>query len=155
MRRSDPAGTSEPLDGSGLSVGVVVSDFNSEFTEPMLAAAQDTLKLAGVENVTVVHVAGALELPVASAALAAQHDAVIAIGAVIEGETDHYEHVATQASAGLMRVSLDTGIPIGNALLTVREVAHAEARTRPGPENKGSEAARACVQAAQTLRSLR
>lgn len=143
------------VDGSGLTVGVVVATFNEGVTGPLAQGAIDRLRELGIEEPTVVRVPGALELPVVAAALAADHDAVVAVGAVIEGETDHYHHVATQASAGLMRVSIDHGIPVGNALLTVRSAAHAIDRSRPGPGNKGAEAAEAAVATAVALRELR
>ncbi len=143
------------VDGSGLTVGVVVATFNEGVTAPLAQGAIDRLRELGTNEPTVVRVPGALELPVVAAALAADHDAVVAVGAVIEGETDHYHHVATQASAGLMRVSIDHGIPVGNALLTVRLAAHAIDRSRPGPGNKGAEAAEAAVATAVALRTLR
>ena len=111
-------------------------------------------KSSAVASFDVVHVAGALELATVAAALAKKVDAVIAIGAVIEGETDHYMHVASETAAGLTRVALDTGIPIANAVLTVRNVEHARERSLPGPSNKGYEAADAAVLAANALRQI-
>lgn len=143
------------VDGSGLSVGVVVSTFNPGLTGGLRDAALATLEAAGVTDITVVEVSGALELPVLCRALADHHDAVVALGVVIEGETDHYEHVATQSMAGLMQVSINTGIPVGNGLLTVREERHAVERSQPGPGNKGAEAASAVLQAAVAMRALR
>lgn len=138
----------------GLRVGMVISTFNESITSPMADAARQQLGRLGVDHVTVVHVHGALELPVVAKALAVHHDAIVAIGAVIEGETDHYEHVATQCSRGLMEVSLQTGVPVGNAVLTVRDVQHAIERSRPGPGNKGAEAAEAAVAAARAIQTL-
>lgn len=109
---------------------------------------------AGVSNVIDVEVAGALELPVLAKAVARTCDAIIAIGAVIEGETDHYLHVSTQTSAGLMQVSIETGVPIGNAVLTVRKYEQARERSLPGPGNKGTEAVQAALQAVAAIRSL-
>ena len=145
-----------PMDstGAGLKVGLVVATFNEAITEPLAQGAIDQLEALGVDTVTVVRVPGALEVPAVAKALAQGHDAVVAVGAVIEGETDHYEHVATQASAGLMQVSLDTGVPVGSAVLTVRSAAHAVDRSRPGPGNKGAEAAEAAVIAANALKAL-
>lgn len=140
--------------GAGLAVGVAVATFNETITGPLADAAVGRLDELEVDRVTVVRVPGALELPVVVRALAADHDAVVAVGAVIEGETDHYVHVATQASAGLMQVSVTTGVPVGSAVLTVREMAHAIDRSRPGPGNKGAEAAEAAVIAANALRRL-
>ena len=143
------------LDASGLRVAVIVSDFNSEITEGLLNGARVRLKLAKCEEIKVIRAPGAFELPLLAAkAAAAGFDAVVALGAVIEGETDHYTHIAGQAAAGLMQVSLDTGVPIGFGVLTVREPEHADARSQPGPGNKGAEAAEAALRSALTLRSL-
>lgn len=142
-------------DGAGLRVGVVVATFNEAITEPLARGAIEHLEALGVPDITVVRVPGALEVPMVAKALADGHDALVAIGAVIEGETDHYEHVATQTSAGLMQVSLETGTPVGSAVLTVRSAAHAVDRSRPGPGNKGAEAAEAAVIAANALKDLR
>lgn len=141
-------------DTAQLSVAVVVSAFNESITQPLCDGALGALADLGVDVSRVVTVNGALELPVVAKALAAHHDAVVAIGAVIEGETDHYVHVATQCSRGLMDVSLQTGVPIGNAVLTVRDPHHAIERSHPGPGNKGAEAARAAVTAALAIKSL-
>ncbi|HUG75146.1 MAG TPA: 6,7-dimethyl-8-ribityllumazine synthase, partial [Acidimicrobiia bacterium] len=117
----------------GLRVGVVVSTFNGSITEGLRLGALTELEKLGVTEPTVVEVLGALELPVIARALVdADHDCVVALGAVIEGETDHYPHVATQSMAGLMQVSVDSGRPVGIGLLTVRDIAHAVERSRPG-----------------------
>lgn len=142
-------------DGSGLTVGVVVSRFAKFDTQPLLDGALRFLEEAGVEEVVVVEAAGALETPVIAAALAETTDAVVALGAVIEGETDHYTHVAVQSAAGLARVALDTGTPVANGVLTVRNAAAAALRSRPNPDNRGREAAIAALVAANALRSLR
>jgi len=141
-------------EGAGITVAVVVSSFNESITQPLCDGALGALADLRVDVPRVVTVNGALELPVVAKALAAHYDAVVAIGAVIEGETDHYEHVATQCSRGLMDVSLQTGVPIGNAVLTVRNVQHALERSQPGPGNKGAEAAEAAVAAALAIKSL-
>ena len=135
-------------------MGVVTAAFNADITGPLREGAIQALRDAGVADVIDVEVAGALELPVLAKALARTCDAVIAIGAVIEGETDHYEHVTTQTSAGLMQVSIETGVPVGNAVLTVREYEHARERSLPGPGNKGAEAVQAALQAVAAIRSL-
>lgn len=152
MRRTDlPA---PPPDGSGLRVAVVVAEFNPDITEGLRDGAIALLQEAGVAEVAVVGVPGALELPLVAARLAETHDAVVVAGAVIKGETDHYEYVAAAASTGLMEVSLRTGTPVGNALLTVHDVEHARARSAPGPLNKGAEAAAAAVRTARLLVDL-
>ena len=140
--------------GRLLRVGVAMAEFNAFITEALLQGCLDALADLGVSDVTVARVAGALEVPLVCRRLARDHDAVVAIGAVIEGETDHYVHVATQASAGIGRVALDTGVPVGNAMLTVRDAEHARARSLPGPSNKGYEAAQAAVRAVRVLDEL-
>lgn len=137
-------------------VGVVVSSFNAPITSPMRDAAVRILEAAGVEEVPILEVSGALEIPVAALALLQQGGCagVVAIGAVIRGETDHYEHVATEASRGIGEVALRTGKPVGNAVLTVREYDHAVERSRPGPGNKGGEAAEAVLSLARRLATL-
>ena len=138
-----------------LRVGVVVSTFNGSITAGLLQGALEALGRLGVDVPTVVEVAGAMELPVVSRALVdAGNDCVVALGAVIEGETDHYEHVATQSIAGLMSVAISTGVPVGVGVLTVRVASHAVERSRPGPGNKGAEAAEAAVAAATAIRQI-
>ena len=143
---------SQDLDGSDLRVGVVVASFNEFITKPLLEGALGRLAELKVASVDVVWVPGALELAPLAGHLAKRADAVIAIGAVIEGETDHYAYVAGQSAAGLTRVAIDNGIPVANAVLTVRDVEHAQDRSLPGPSNKGFEAAEAAVIAANAIR---
>ncbi len=135
-------------------VGIAVSSFNAAITEPMLKAAIDTCTRLGVGEVAVMRVPGGLELPLAAAALTMSCDAVVAIGAVIKGETDHYEYVAEHATRGITDIAVRTGVPVGNALLTVREYEHAVERSLPGPGNKGAEAAEAAIALARKLASL-
>jgi 6,7-dimethyl-8-ribityllumazine synthase len=136
-------------------VGVVVSRFNRSITKGLLDGALDTLRLHGVGDPTVVEVPGALELPVTARALIdAGHSCVVALGVVIQGETDHYEHVATQSIAGLVRVSTETGVPVGIGVLTVRVADHAVERSRPGPGNVGGQAAEAAMKTAAVIGGL-
>lgn len=150
----EPGSTS--VDGTGLRIGVVVATFNSEVTGGLLTGALMYLNEVGAEATRVVEVPGAFEIPIVSQKLAASGlvDAVVALGAVVEGDTDHYEHVAHRASEGLMRVSLDTGIPVTFGILTTRSAADALKRSAMGPDNKGAEAAAAAVGAAAALKSL-
>lgn len=141
-------------DLEGLRVAVVRSTFNATITDGLLAGALGWLEEAGVGAVTVLDVPGAFELPLGAAALCRDHDAVVALGAVVAGDTDHYEHVARTACDGLMRVMLDHGVPVSLGVLTVRDPAQAAARAAPGPENKGSEAAAAAATTAALLRRL-
>jgi 6,7-dimethyl-8-ribityllumazine synthase len=138
-----------------MQVGVVVSTFNSAVTSGLLDGALEALRAHGLDAPTVVEVAGAFELPVVARALIdSGHDCVVALGAVICGETDHYEHVATQSIRGLMDISVETGVPVTLGVLTVREAAHALERSRPGPGNKGAEAADAAVTAVRAVRAM-
>lgn len=137
-------------------VGLAVSSFNAQITGPMRDAAQKVLSDAGVVEIPIFEVLGALELPVAALALITQGGCagVVAIGAVIKGETDHYEYVAGEATRGIGEVALRTGRPVGNALLTVREYEHAFERSRPGPGNKAGEAAQAVLAVCRGLGSM-
>lgn len=138
-------------------VGIVWSTYNAPITRPMLDAAKRTLQEAGVTEIPVFEVPGALEAPVAALALLEQGECegVVVIGAVIKGETDHYEYVCAEASRGIGEVALRTGRPVGNAVLTVREYEHAVERSRPGAGNKGAEAAEAVIVVARRLAGLR
>ena len=137
-------------------IGIVCAQFNEPITRPMREAAVKVLGDAGVTDIPIIEVPGALEIPVAALALIqrAGCDGVVAIGAVIKGETDHYEFVAGEATRGIGEVALRTGKPVGNAVLTVREYDHALERSRPGPGNKGAEAAGAVVALATALAEL-
>jgi 6,7-dimethyl-8-ribityllumazine synthase len=142
----------------GLRIVVLRARFNSSVTDGLLAGALEALREMGARDsaVAVHDVPGALELPVVAAAAArsGRFDAVVALGAVIRGETDHYEHVAREAAAGLAAVARETGVPVGFGVLTVREERQALARAAAGPENKGAEAARAAVATVRALRAL-
>ena len=142
------------LDARELRIGVVRSLFNRRVTDGLLDGALSVLADAGAEDVIVVEAPGAFEIPLLAGRLAARCDAVIAIGAVVEGETDHYEHVAHRASEGLMRVMLDAGVPVTFGILTTLSADHAFARSEPGEANKGAEAARTAIVTANLLRSL-
>ncbi|MCP4304435.1 MAG: 6,7-dimethyl-8-ribityllumazine synthase [bacterium] len=144
----------QPLDANGLRIAVARSRFNHSITSRLAAGAVDYLESAGADF-EVYDTPGAFELPLISARLLeAGYDAVVAIGAVIDGDTDHYEHVAGRASEGLMKVSLETGKPVAFGILTVREREQAEVRSKPGAGNKGAEAAAAAVETALLLREL-
>jgi 6,7-dimethyl-8-ribityllumazine synthase len=143
------------LDASGLRIAVVTSIFNGSITAGLRAGAVDYLEEASAEEVLLVEAPGAFELPLIAQKLAAGgYHAIVCLGAVIEGDTDHYDHVAHRTSEGLMRVQLDTGVPVAFGVLAVRDRSHAEDRSAPGPENKGREAAIAAVMAARALAAL-
>ncbi|WP_067814119.1 6,7-dimethyl-8-ribityllumazine synthase [Nocardia inohanensis] len=149
--------TFQLADAKDLKLGLVASRWHTEICDAMLANAEKTAREAGVADITVVRVAGAMELPVVAQALARTHDAVVAMGVVIRGETPHFEYVCDSVTAGLTRVSLDEGTPVTNAVLTVNTEQQALDRAGlPGSvENKGEQAAAAALDAALTLRELR
>ena len=134
-----------------LTVGVAVASFNQMITDRLLAGALKSLEAAGVGKVTVLRVAGAWELPVAAAYLARTADAVVAIGAVIKGDTDHYDVIVAESASGLTRAALDAGKPVTNAVLAAHSLEQARDRSEPGPGNKGAEAAAAAVAAALVI----
>ena len=142
------------LDGSGLRIGVVQARFNETVCEALREACVAELIELGVaeEDVFVCTVPGALEIPFALARLARtdEFDALIAIGAVIRGETYHFEVVANESAAGIGRVSLEESIPVANAVLTTDTDAQAEERAAV----KGAEAARVAVEMANLAASI-
>ena len=148
--------SSEKASAHGLRVALVYADFNPRVVAGLLAGARAALTEMGAGAVREEKVPGAFELPLAAKAAAiAGYDAVVALGAVIRGETDHYEHIAREAASGLASVALETGVPVGFGVLTVADESQALARSAPGPENKGAEAARAAVAMAHVLERLR
>lgn len=147
----------ERPDGRGLRVAVLRARFNARVVDGLLEGARSALGELGVSEVALIDVPGAFELPLAAKAAGAtgRFDAIVALGAVIRGDTDHYEHVARESAAGLQRAALDTDLPVAFGVLTVAKEEQALRRARPGPENKGAEAARAAVAMALALRALR
>jgi 6,7-dimethyl-8-ribityllumazine synthase len=140
----------------GLRVAVLYAAFNPRIVGGLLDGAVAALAEMGAEGLVREAVPGAFELPLAALAAAGsgRFDAVVALGAVIRGETDHYEHIAREAAAGLAAVARETGVPVGFGVLTVESEAQAIARSAPGPENKGAEAARAAVAMVHVVRRL-
>lgn len=142
------------LDGEGLRIGIVQARFNADIGQGLLAACLGELTRLGVADEDVLHVSvpGALEIPLALQKMAdtQQFDALIAIGAVIRGETYHFELVANESGAGINRVGLDFGIPIANAVLTTENDGQAEARMA----QKGADAARVAVEMANLTIAL-
>ena len=147
-------GQAQNLNGTALSVGIVRARFNDDITRALEEACVQELKALGVaaEDIRTLTVPGALEVPVALAALAesGDYDALVALGCIIRGETYHFELVANESGAGVSRVSLDNHLPIANAILTVENEAQAWARA----EDKGRDAARVAVEMANLLESL-
>jgi 6,7-dimethyl-8-ribityllumazine synthase len=146
------------LSAAGLRFGIVVSRFNSFITERLVAAAIDALSRAGAksENVDVVHVPGAFELPLAAKKLAAagQYAALIAIGCVLRGETTHYDYVCSETARGLQLAQMDTGLPIIFCVLTCDTLEQAIDRAGLKGGNKGFEAGLAAIEMAQLSRKL-
>ncbi len=145
------------LDATRLRIGVVVSRFNEFITEQLAKGALDTLEKHGCahENIRFVKVPGAWELPVAAKALASTCDAVVALGAVVRGDTPHFEYVAAGAADGLQKVSLETGVPIAFGVLTTDNLQQAMDRAGGKSGNKGCEAAEAAIELANLLKLLR
>lgn len=153
MQHADK-GLAPDLDGEGLRIGLVRARFNDAVTAALESACRAELAALGVADadITALSVPGALEIPVALGALADadDYDALIALGCIIRGETYHFELVANESGAGVTRVSLDHGLPIANAILTVENEAQAWART----EEKGRDAARVAVEMANLMERL-
>jgi 6,7-dimethyl-8-ribityllumazine synthase len=153
MKNADQ-GQARPLDGEGLSIGIVRARFNDAVTQALAQACLAELAALGVrdEDIRLVTVPGALEVPVALKAMAdsGDHDALVALGCVIRGETYHFELVANESGAGVTRVALDHIIPIANAILTVEN----EAQARERVAEKGRDAARVAVEMALLMDEL-
>ena len=140
------------LSGAGLRIGIVRCRFNQSVGDALLASCSARLAELGVGDITVAEVPGALEAPLALQSLAAtgRFDALIALGAVIRGETYHFELVSNESGAGITQVQLDTGLPIANGILTTENDEQAQART----VQKGRDCAEAAVEIANLLRRI-
>jgi 6,7-dimethyl-8-ribityllumazine synthase len=145
------------VNAAGLSLAIVATRWHAEITDSLVRQACAAAQACGVRDPLVVRVAGAVELPVVAAELAARHDAVVCLGAVIRGGTPHFEYVCDAVTAGLTRVALDARTPVGNGVLTCDTLE--QARDRCGldgsHEDKGWEAVVAALDTALVLRSLR
>ena len=149
-------GKAEIADGRGLRFAIVVARFNHGITGKLLEGAHRALTQSGAEGFREFHVPGAFELPFAAQKLAKSgaYDAVIALGAVIRGETPHFDYVAGEAARGLQQVSLETGIPVAFGVLTTDNLAQAEARAGGKDGNKGFDAAMTAVEMARFAASV-
>ncbi|MFI6497507.1 6,7-dimethyl-8-ribityllumazine synthase [Nonomuraea typhae] len=143
------------VEAAGLSVGIVAASWHAGITDLLVARAVQACDDSGA-RASVVRVPGSLEIPVVAQALARRHDAVVALGAVIRGETAHFDYVCDSVTAGLTRISLDEGTPVGNGVLTCDTLQQAEERSGgPGAkEDKGYESAIAALETALLLREL-
>ncbi|WP_292957222.1 MULTISPECIES: 6,7-dimethyl-8-ribityllumazine synthase [unclassified Neptuniibacter] len=137
---------------------IVVGRFNAFVVESLLEGALDTLKRHGVsdENVRVIRVPGAFEIPLAVKRIAAQKkdDAIITLGAVIRGGTPHFEYVSGESSKGVAQVSLDYDLPVANGILTVNSIEQAVERSGTKMGNKGAEAALSAIEMVSLLKQL-
>ena len=142
----------------GARFAIIASRWNPRITDALVAAARDTFIGNGVQEASldVVRVPGAWELPVAARelAMAGRHAAIVALGCVVRGDTRHYEQVADGTSDGLMRVALDTGVPVANGVLAVERYEDASARAGGSHGNKGEEAALVAIEMADLRRKL-
>ena len=142
------------LEAQGMRIGIVRARFNPKVSEGLLSSCLAELARLGIADDDILHVTvpGALEIPLAlqKMAEAEQFDALIALGAVIRGETYHFELVSNESGSGITRIGLDFGIPVANAVLTTETDAQAEARMN----EKGAEAARVAVEMANLVLAL-
>lgn len=145
------------MDASGLTLAIVASTWHGTICEALLDGARRVAAGCGVPDPTVVRVHGAIEIPVVAQQLAVNHDAVVALGVVIRGETPHFDYVCDAVTQGLTRVSLDAATPVANGVLTTENEKQALDRAGlPGSaEDKGAQACAAALSTALTLQELR
>jgi len=143
---------------AGYRFAIVVSRFNGEITEGLLQGARERLAEASVpdDSVTIIHVPGAFEIPIAAQRLgeSGEYDAIVCLGCLIKGDTMHFEYIAEAASHGIMQAASATGVPMAFGVLTTLTEAQAVERSRSGPGNKGREAAAAALEMAALFRKL-
>lgn len=155
-RDAGPGARSGGIAGGGLRIAVACSRFNGSITWGLLEGALETLDECGVDrnDVTVAWTPGAFELPLLARVLAERGAAaVVCLGAVVRGETDHYAFVAGECARGIQEVQLETGVPVAFGVLTTETEEQALARSGRGDANKGREAAHAAVEMARVLRT--
>ena len=146
------------LEGKDCHIAIVVSRFNEVVTARLLAGAEFTLKECGtpLEHIQVIWVPGAFELPLAAKTLAQSRrfDAIICLGAVIRGETPHFDFISLETSRGIGSAALETGIPIIFGVLTTDTVEQAMARSGSPEQNKGADAARTAIEMSSLMKQL-
>lgn len=159
VRGGPPGAVEGGRDARGLRFGIAVSRFNEGITDRLLKAAVDVLRAAGVErrHLVIVRVPGAFELPLAAKLLcgAARCDAVICLGAIIRGDTPHFDYIAQAAARGIVDVGLQMERPVIFGVLTTDTVEQAEARAEASGLNRGAEAAETAIEMATLIRRLR
>jgi 6,7-dimethyl-8-ribityllumazine synthase len=145
------------VEAAGLSVAIAATRWHAEITDQLVDRAVAAARACGIAEPLVVRVPGAVELPVVAAELARHHDAVACLGAVIRGGTPHFDYVCDAVTYGLTRVSLDSGTPVGNGVLTCDTLQQALDRSggQGSVEDKGWDAVLAALETALLLRSLR
>lgn len=147
------------LDAKGLKFAILVSRFNSFVTDRLLAGALDALSRSGADedDIEIVRMPGSWEMPVVAAELARQkrHDALICLGAVIRGDTPHFDYVAGEAAKGLGQVAMQHGVPVAFGVLTTNTLEQAIDRAGAKSGNKGFDAAMSAIETANLLRRLR
>jgi 6,7-dimethyl-8-ribityllumazine synthase len=147
------------LDASGLRLAIVIARFNSFITERLLEGALDAIRRTGgdVDSVELIRVPGSWEMPVVVSELARgkRHDGIICLGAVIRGDTPHFDYVAGNAASGLARIAAESGIPVAFGILTTNTVEQAVDRAGAKSGNKGFDAAMTAIEMANLLRTLR
>jgi 6,7-dimethyl-8-ribityllumazine synthase len=146
------------LSAGGLHFAIILARFNSFVTERLLSGCLDALRRSGakMEDVEVVKVPGSWEMPVTAKALAKQRrfDAIICLGAVIRGDTPHFDYVAGQAASGLAQIAAETGVPVAFGVLTTNTVEQAVDRAGAKSGNKGFDAAMTAIEMANLLRKI-
>ncbi len=147
------------LSAAGLRFAIVASRFNSFITDRLISGALDALKRTGCDEdrIELIRIPGAWEFPVTVKAIAAlkRHDAIICLGAVIRGDTPHFDYVAGEAASGIARVASETGIPVAFGVLTTNTVEQAVDRSGAKSGNKGFDAAMTAIEMANLLRQLK
>ena len=147
------------LAGKGLRLAIVVSRFNSFITERLLSGALDALTRAGADEkkIEVVRVPGSFEIPVAAKTLAqsGRYDAIITLGCIIRGETQHFDYISAEVTRGIQLAAIETGVPISFGVLTTDSLEQAVDRAGAKSGNKGAEVALAAVEMANLLKNTR
>lgn len=159
QRRDTPGVVEGSEDARGLRFGIAVSRFNESITNRLLEAAVDALYAAGVErrDLTIVRVPGAFELPLTAKLLAGhgRFDGIVCLGAIVRGETPHFDYIAQATALGIMDAGLAGECPVIFGVLTTDTVEQAEARTAANGLNRGAEAASTAIEMATLVRRLR
>jgi 6,7-dimethyl-8-ribityllumazine synthase len=148
------------LDGKGLKIGIIKSRFNHLITDRLLEGAIDCLIRHGVDekDIDVFLVPGSFEIPVIAKKIASdkqkKYDAIIALGAIIKGGTVHFDYIATEVTKGIAQISIETGIPVVNGVITVEDIEQAVERAGTKMGNKGWEAALTAIEMANLIKSI-